>query len=487
MTNASPMQLDTPQLDIGLATDVGRVRRTNQDSAGVWLQEELSGSADGLFVVADGMGGRAGGEIASRLAVDTVASNVAKQLPAERAEVTPEDLVRTLHRALEAANDAVWKRSNEDPELQGMGTTCVAVLIAGDVAAVGNVGDSRVYRLRQGVLTQITCDHSLVQEYVNAGELSPAEARNSRFRNVITRAIGGAPTVEPDVDLVDLASGDTLLLCSDGLSTMLTDAAIARILASTATAQDAADRLVAAANLQGGMDNITVIVVRYGPFQPMAVPPDLDEDATTLPPPDVLAAHGRASNKRGPIAFVVIVAILSAATAYLFLKGLLIPPPVPVQPAKQAGATAKEEAVVEYGLPEIVTTKPVQGAPLACDTLGNVYALSLSGRILRISATGGTSPDFGPPDPRATKFAPAPLYWAVDSRGYLYVCDRLARRIHKYDPSGTRVAEIGAGNLVDPQGIAVDGAGNVYVVDGHTLKVLHPRAISTPNKSHEPG
>ncbi|MGC8668371.1 MAG: Stp1/IreP family PP2C-type Ser/Thr phosphatase [Chthonomonadales bacterium] len=464
-------------MDTGFATDTGRVRRMNQDAAGVWLRQELASRADGLFVVADGMGGRAGGEVASRIAVDTVAATVAGCLEELQAEAIPEFLVRTLHKALEAANEAVWRRATQDPEFQGMGTTCVAALIVGHVAAVGNVGDSRVYRLRQGVLTQITCDHSLVQDYVNAGELSPAEARVSRFRNVITRVIGGAPTVQPDVDLVDLAPGDALLLCTDGLSTMLTDPQIARILAAAPSAQEAADRLVASANLQGGADNITVIVVHFGPFEPVVLPPNLDEDASYVPPLDVLAAAPRSSHRRGPTSFLVLVAILSAVTAYLFLRGFLIPPPVPVQPLKE-NAGAVQEAAVEYGPPEIVTSKPVQGAPLACDTSGNIYALSLSGRILRISRAEGPTPDFGPPDPRAAKASPAPQYWAVDARGFLYVSDRYARRVHKYDPSGTRVAEIGVGSLNDPQGIAVDGAGNVYVVDGHILKVLRPRPLA---------
>lgn len=481
------MQIQTPQIDTGFATDTGRVRRTNQDAAGIWMRQELSSRADGLFVVADGMGGRAGGEIASRLAVDAVYAAVASSIAEEPGQLTPEFLVRTLHRALEAANEAVWRRANEEPHLQGMGTTCVAVLIASDVAAVANVGDSRVYRLRQGTLTQITSDHSLVQEYVDAGEISPLEARTSRFRNVITRAIGGAPNVVPDVDLVDLAPGDALLLCSDGLSTMLTDAQIARILAAAPSGQEAADRLVAAANLQGGADNITVIVLRYGPFEPVALPPDLDEEASYVPFLDAAAPPARAANRRGPISFLVLVAVLSAITAYLFLRGLLIPPPVPVQPPKESAAATQDAGAVEYSSPEIVTSKPVQGSPLVCDLAGNVYALSLSGRILRISPAGSSPPDFGPPDPRSARGSPAPQHWAVDSHGFLYVSDRYARRIHKYDPSGTRVAEIGAGFLTDPQGVAVDGAGNVYVVDGHTLKVLRPRLLAPATKSHAPG
>ena len=203
----------------GQKTDVGRVRKANQDSLAVVEADGLDRCADALFVVADGMGGRAGGEIASLLTVQTIPDVVRDVLAGQNGAAPDEAMSAALREGIVAANEAVWARSRSTPDLRGMGTTCVAALVKGDLAAVGHVGDSRIYRLREGVLTQLTEDHSLVQEHVRAGDLTRAEARASRYKNVITRAIGAANEVEPEIKLIDLLVGDTLLLCSDGLPT----------------------------------------------------------------------------------------------------------------------------------------------------------------------------------------------------------------------------------------------------------------------------
>src|SRR5258708_32301189 len=240
------------QLEVGTRSHVGRSRKINQDSLAALDSPQVDRLADGLFVVADGMGGRAGGEVASQVTVQTVCKVVREALADHSRQPTNEALAEALSEAVSAANHAVWNQSRANPELRGMGTTCVSGLARGNVAAVGNVGDSRAYLLRHGEMSQITSDHSLVHEYVLAGDLTPEEARSSRYKNVITRAIGIANEVTPDVELLNLVEGDTLLLCSDGLTNMLSDTEIATILASSPTADEAYDKLIESANGHGG-------------------------------------------------------------------------------------------------------------------------------------------------------------------------------------------------------------------------------------------
>ena len=153
-------------------SDIGAVRRNNQDSVGVWSGRELACGADGLFVLADGMGGHAGGEVASKLAVGTVRAAVDEILSAPGAAMDERSIVDAMREAAVRANQAVWHDARRAPELRGMGTTCVAALYSGRAAILCNVGDSRAYVMRGGKLTQVTQDHSLVQEYVRAGELT---------------------------------------------------------------------------------------------------------------------------------------------------------------------------------------------------------------------------------------------------------------------------------------------------------------------------
>src|SRR5205085_94191 len=163
-----------------------------------------------------------------------------------------------------AANGEVRKEARSTRELRGMGTTCVAALIRDRMAAIGNVGDSRAYLLRDGKMRQVTEDHSLVQEHIRSGDLSEEEAQVSRYRNVITRAIGISDDVEPDVDIVNLQDGDLLLICTDGLTNMVREAQIARVLIEEPDPQSACERLVKTANANGGVDNITTIVIQNG-------------------------------------------------------------------------------------------------------------------------------------------------------------------------------------------------------------------------------
>ena len=227
------------RIEVGSALDIGRVREKNDDSILV---------DPPLFIVADGMGGHRGGDTASRLALETI-----EELAASGRGTLP-DQVRT-------ANRAVWDRSAEDERLAGMGTTLTAALIDGASASIAHVGDSRAYLLREGKLRQLTTDHTLVARMVKSGEITEAEADVHPHKNVLTRALGTDEEVEVDEDTVALLDGDQLLLCSDGLTGMVTEEQIQAILENSEEPQQAADRLVKAANRAGGIDNISVVVL----------------------------------------------------------------------------------------------------------------------------------------------------------------------------------------------------------------------------------
>jgi protein phosphatase len=222
-------------------TDVGRIRDGNED-------DFLVDARTSLVAVADGMGGHRAGEVASATALEALRAAVASGQP--------------LRDAMAGANDAVLEKSGADQDLQGMGTTLTAgTLAAGGNLLVGHVGDSRAYLVRDGKLTQITNDHSLVEEMVREGELTPEQAEVHPQRSIITRALGIDPAVEVDVYPVELRPGDRILLCSDGLTTMVRPDEIARILARESDPERAAQALVDAANAAGGEDNVTALVV----------------------------------------------------------------------------------------------------------------------------------------------------------------------------------------------------------------------------------
>ena len=230
----------------GSATDVGRVRNTNQD---------LPFEGPNLFAVADGMGGHVGGEVAARVAVEALQSAFARQ-----------PSVPGLREAVAEANAAVWQRSQLQDGLRGMGTTLTAAALVAqddgrDVIALANVGDSRAYVFSGGTITQVTADHSLAEEKVRHGELTEAQAAVHPHRHILTRALGVSPDVDVDLWELHLQAGDRILLCSDGLTNEVDPPEIARILSDQAEPADASRALVRAANEHGGNDNITVVVI----------------------------------------------------------------------------------------------------------------------------------------------------------------------------------------------------------------------------------
>jgi protein phosphatase len=252
-------------------TDTGRQRRANEDSM-------LARSP--LFVVADGMGGAQAGEVASRLAIESFRDGLHDTTDAEG----------SLAQYARAANVSIHERSQVNAEHAGMGTTLTAVYVGAEEVAIAHVGDSRAYCLRDGELLRLTDDHSLVDELIRQGKLTPEEAVEHPQRSVITRALGPEPEVEIDTRSYRARDGDVYLLCSDGLTTMVPDALLAEILLAHGPLRDAGEALIAAANEAGGRDNITVVLLRVEEVALAAA--SLADDPATLTGIPALPANG---------------------------------------------------------------------------------------------------------------------------------------------------------------------------------------------------
>ena len=293
-------------------TDVGRQRGHNEDYVDVFsppdpAQRRQKGH---LFIVADGMGGHQAGEVASKAAVQTISHEY-------YADPDP-NVASALVRSVQKANAAIHQQAQETLAQIGMGTTVVAAVARGSELVLANVGDSRAYLLRNGTLKQVTRDHSFVEEQIRAGILSREEARNHPQRNVVTRALGAKPEVEVDTYGGTLAPGDTLLLCSDGLSEPVHDQDMARIL-SQYPPPEAVSRLIALANERGGGDNISALVVRAMPAQGAAAAKEAATTKKTVP----TAPTTETSARRGPSTRVLLgigagaILILAAVVAGL--------------------------------------------------------------------------------------------------------------------------------------------------------------------------
>jgi len=229
----------------------------------------------GIFVVADGMGGHAAGEVASEMAVRIVADEIHSVRGLNDAQVT-----ERMRAAIRTANDAIFQRTLTEHDKRGMGTTVTALTLFESRFLIGQVGDSRGYLLRDGHLTQLTKDHSYVQEQVDAGYLTPEQARSHPYSNVITRCVGANSDVMPDIYVGTVKPQDLFLLASDGLTGMLEDYQLAELLSPERMPQDEVDSLIAEANRHGGLDNITAILVRID-----SVDPSQEETVTTLQTP----------------------------------------------------------------------------------------------------------------------------------------------------------------------------------------------------------
>jgi len=247
-------------------TDVGLIRTGNEDNYTMSPER-------GIFVVADGMGGHAAGEVASEMAVE----GIARDLGSFRG-VTVDEAVGRVTTAIRAANAAIFERTLVEHDKRGMGTTATVLILHSNRYLVGHVGDSRAYLLRDGVLHQLTKDHSYVQEQVDAGYLTPEQARTHPYSNVITRCVGASGDVVPDIFSGTCRQGDVFLLASDGLTGMVEDDALAGILRSPGSPEKWVDRMVAEANRRGGLDNITAVVVRIDEVDTPAPDPVTTQD-----------------------------------------------------------------------------------------------------------------------------------------------------------------------------------------------------------------
>jgi serine/threonine protein phosphatase PrpC len=353
------------KLQVGSRSDVGRVREFNEDSMGMYSPtdpQERAGKGD-LFLVADGMGGHAGGEIASRLAVDSILRFYSAW--------TGEDAAAALIAAVQQANAEIYAHGGGQDGLARMGTTCVGAVVRGAELYIVNVGDSRAYRVRNGRIEQLSRDHSLVAMQVEKGLVDAQQARNLPYRNTITRALGQKPTVEVDHFLHTFQVGDVIVLCTDGLSGQVEDAEIAAAV-SRYSPDEAAARLVDLANQCGGPDNISVIIVQAAS--------DTQPVMEASSPSRIAAAPARRILDAWPFILVALAAMLFVGlVAFALLSSAIRPKasptatPAPVNPPAVVG-TSTPRLPVSAATQVLVSTAPEIG-PLKIDMTSNLIQL----------------------------------------------------------------------------------------------------------------
>jgi len=235
-------------------TDIGMIRKMNQDA--YYISEENEKYK--LCILADGMGGYTGGEIASRLACVSAAGYIKENFDADK-EQTKEDIIEVIKKSMEYSNNVVYEKSKETEELEQMGTTLEVCLIYNNRAYIGHIGDSRIYRIRQNIMRKLTTDHSYVQKLVKDGKITKEEAINHPKKNMLMKALGCEEQIEPDVMVKGFNKEDILLICSDGLTNMISEQEIYNIIEQDI--QNGAQNLVNKAKELGGYDNITVIII----------------------------------------------------------------------------------------------------------------------------------------------------------------------------------------------------------------------------------
>ena len=248
-------------VEVAGKTDVGCVRTNNEDNFGYDLRH-------GIFVVCDGMGGQAAGEVASKLGVDTLLAYFRNGQPAAETPqtITTQDGLsgrgRALASAVSLANKTIYEAGQQQPAQTGMGSTVVAALVDDNALSIANVGDSRIYLIRQGVIQQLTQDHSLVMEQVRRGIITREQAEHSEVQNIILKALGSEETVDPDVEDLVVVEGDVLLMNSDGLTKYVRDEEILKLVTASPSLEQACDSLIQAAKDRGGDDNITCLLLK---------------------------------------------------------------------------------------------------------------------------------------------------------------------------------------------------------------------------------
>lgn len=517
---------------LGLRTDTGQQRTLNEDSAETF---DLPGM-DAAFVVCDGMGGLRAGDLASREAVRVVREALTETFSAAKGGTSPE-LLAALAEALRRANDAVnalhsGGGEGDDPTIplagsgEGsplrrqaaetgagalMGTTCVAGLVRNQTLYLAHAGDSRAYLWRGGQLTRLTEDHSFVAERVRAGDMTEAEAKVSKFRNMITRAIGIDADVEPELRREPLAPGDLVLVCSDGLTTMVEDKEIAGLLGSQQTMRAAPERiaeiLVDAANKRGGADNITVLIVRVqgdpGGNMASASP----RGSVTSGVVDIDAPER--NRHISPIAWLLLgAAVLAALTALvLYLlpgarQGALSllggSSAVGAGPALAGGKTGGRTVItpltadftrIVYSQPEpftkflargdLLSYSPGEGLYFVAAASGKVACLTRTGEVLRSVESLEMA------ESERTPATPTSIFMTSDLQGNVYFSYTKRRVVEKKGTDGRLLARLSG--FEKPEAIAVDEDGNLYVVDFNQIKILRARVASRGGASRSGG
>ena len=369
---APPQEIDLVAVKL---TDTGRVRPHNEDYVDFLVpsdrqQEEQKGS---IYLVADGMGGHQAGEVASRGAVELVIDHYYAD--------TSRDVGRSLVRAVQAANQQIYAQAQADPSKSGMGTTLVAAVILGRKVYVANVGDSRAYLINRASITQITEDHSWVEEQVRAGLLTPEQAKRHPQRNLVTRALGSRPSVDVDLFEGEVSTGDVILLCSDGLTGRVADHEIAPIVQDHPP-DEATRLLVTAANDRGGSDNITVLIVSTA------------TDAAVAPLPAPAVGIGKPARRSWLIPVLVGgIAVVALVLGILWATGVLFgdaPTPTALPPVASETATST---------PEPSSTEEMKLSPTASAT----PTATIAGPTATLAPTSIESPESTP-----TSSAPLP-------------------------------------------------------------------------------
>jgi PPM family protein phosphatase len=339
MVGRSPKRV---KVQVFAKTDPGRTRDHNEDhflvadltrreaSLQPSVREHEVGERGSLFIVADGMGGAAAGELASEMATEAIYDQMVRTWGADR-ETTPQRFASRLKEAVEAANGHIHSYAKAHPEVRGMGTTTTAVGLLGDHVYLTQVGDSRAYLVRNGQAVQLTKDQSLMQRLVEAGEMTEEEAAKSERRNIILQALGPDPRVRVDLTYQEVRKGDLLVLCSDGLSGQVQKEEIAEVVLRELELPVACDRLITLANDRGGPDNITVVVARFdgdglgavagGAGVGHQIYPLIDTDASTKPVPAYTGGRPPVSAREGRwrMAAALLTAVIVLMALYLAL------------------------------------------------------------------------------------------------------------------------------------------------------------------------
>ena len=480
-------------IKIGFRTDVGRKRKANQDSYVVLPGDQLGGGFDSLLLVADGMGGRRGGEIASSIVAQVVPESIKAAIKARNGSGNPLETQKMLIEAISLADKSVQAKQTEVAELSGMGTTLVVATISGAELTLAHVGDSRAYLLREGALKQLTDDHSEVWEQVKAGNMTPEEAQHSRFRNIISRAIGTINPM-PDVQKVELQQGDSLLICSDGLTTEVEDSEIARIFAGTPEIQTACDLLVKTALELGGRDNITVVGMRFGDFSPVELPrktrtrhgdswhdlPLAPERSWDFEEEEAAAsAAAIARYKNSPILLVILfltsVLCLTLAYALFSIWQKLPAKQESTLPPIASPALKLTDKNLLYSEAAPIFNLPIRETPLAIDRDGKPIVMTKDGKLVFIEE-GKAVPlpnQIVYPAQSNTVFKPSrsPIV-ATDASGnrYQFNPNAPSPTIEKFNPEGARTnPAVGGKKLKRVTALAVDESGNVFAIENQAL------------------